>query len=1107
MSNREVKHTRKAAKREETIQNVSSRELVFPEKGDADFGDKLMSLKEYQVFSTPALQPITSVAEFEKHVDRSCGGFEKTIYQHLMQHFLSRRSPYKSLLLYHFLGVGKSCSAITISEALLLDHTEDEEPRIIVISPTALRKNFEEELFASVKYLNLESIKNQCTGDTYRRLVHGIKKDQNTGKGGNHEASVNYRTTVVKRIQQLIKSRYMFVTYAGLVNLQEKGISLTDKVFIIDEAHNLRENDVSKDSAEALKNIIRNGKRNRLVMLSATPMYNEPDEIFWMLSLLLMNDKRNAEAAKVEGMHLFKNDEPVAASFKALQRLSTEYISYIRGNNPFTFPARLKPVFSVNEAPSILNEDWTRNMRDDIITTVAGDRQRIYMIEHNDRVDIGNDNDVDTENNSNVGIGVGVGVGVGTGVNGNASNKKEDAKGTQSSVVKLQLSNITYPSDKSGSAGFNEIFSKVDDNKPIQVGYRSGKSNALMPTDGQLGRIAAKIKRICDIIRTSRGIVVVYSQFVWSGVVPCAIALEHMGFKRHGARNILSPKNAAGPSGMIAAFPDVPAPTYCILSGSDAVMGSTRIEDILPVLNNKNNMHGQQIKVILMTPVAGEGLSFKNVREMHILEPWYHFNKIEQVVGRAIRTCSHKMLLQEERNVTVYLHACINKQSTTTVPINKKKPTNSSSSSMSPDIHAYRISARKLYEMQSAEEAIRDNAIDCALLKNVNYYPRDLFQFAVTMHTSQNQHIPYRYGDNEALNIAPVCTHGGPNGLTALDSRSIRPSIFDDIIGTLMVRLKKYLESHIRQKKYFTVDELIDSMNDITADKNVATTAVMRILYPTILLHGYRIFPHMNGVIVVPNETAYTRVMVKLPSSVRANINNDGCDVEGLIKSINYGNVNINKNVGIYNAYLTINSACWGSLARYMITNVTTTIDTNAPVASVATLFAMTGALLHASELPRLASSRYSYIGYFDIFDTKKLTVILYTASNGTFREATDAELIAIKSTRVNVPKPNKVDTLYGLVEPTQFKKLPNDPLYNQLKLIGTDPKVISTKGAACNTKTKTEIESYLKMIDPAAKTTDKVKEQLCFSLAIELFKKNRIFTYPEWKPAAALHN
>jgi hypothetical protein len=985
--------------------------------------------------------------------------------------------------------VGKSCSAITISEALLMDHTEDEEPRIIVISPTALRKNFEEELFASVKYLNMESIKNQCTGDTYRRLVHGIKK------AGNHDANVNYRAAVVKRIQQLIKSRYMFVTYAGIVNLQEKGISLNDKVFIIDEAHNLRENDVSKESAEALKNIIRNGKRNRLVMLSATPMYNEPDEIFWMLSLLLMNDKRNAEAAKIEAMHLFKNDEPIAASFKALQRLSSEYISYIRGNNPFTFPARLKPVFSVNEAPSVLDEYWTKNMRDDIITTVAGDRQRIYMIEHNEKVDIGNgsgsgsESDVESENNSNVGVGVGV------------DDSSSGTKSTQSSVVKLQLSNITYPSNKSGSSGFNEIFSKVDDNKPIQVGYRSGKSNALMPTDGQLGQIAAKIKRICDIIRTSRGIVVVYSQFVWSGVVPLAIALEHMGFKRHGARNILSPKNAAGPSGMIAAFSDVPAPTYCILSGSDAVMGSTRIEDILPVLNNKNNMHGQQIKVVLMTPVAGEGLSFKNVREMHVLEPWYHFNKIEQVVGRAIRTCSHKILPHEERNVTVYLHACIyvNRESTTA-----KKPTGSSS--MSPDIHAYRISARKLYEMQSAEEAIRDNAIDCALLKNVNYYPRDLFQFAVTMHTSQDQHIPYRYGDNEALNIASVCAHQGPNGHSALDSRSIRPNIFDDIIDTLMVRLRKYLESHIRQKKYFTVDELIASMNDITADKEVATTAVTRIVYPTILLHGYRIFPHMNGVIVVPNETAYTRVMVKLPSSVRANINNDGCDVEGLIKSINYGNVNINKNVGIYNAYLTINSACWDSLARYMITNVTPTIDTNAPVASVATLFAMTGALLYASELPRIASSGHRYIGYFDIFDIKKLTVMLYSVSNGTFREATDAELTVIKSSRTNVPKPKVVDTLYGIVEPTQFKKLPNDPLYNQLKLIGTDPKVTSTKGAACNTKTKTEIESYLKTIDPAAKTTDKVKEQLCFSLAIELLKKNRLFTYPEWKPAAARH-
>ena len=44
------------------------------------------------------------------------------------------------------------------------------------------------------------------------------------------------------------------------------------------------------------------------------------------------------------------------------------------------------------------------------------------------------------------------------------------------------------------------------------------------------------------------------------------------------------------------------------------------------------------------------------VREVHVLEPWFHLNRLEQVIGRGIRNCSHKDIDEKERNVTVYLY-------------------------------------------------------------------------------------------------------------------------------------------------------------------------------------------------------------------------------------------------------------------------------------------------------------------------------------------------------------------------------------------------------------------------------------------------------------------
>jgi len=106
------------------VKNKKDFKLIFPEHGESDFGKKLTELPEYDIFYKNPISPIHTQEEFEKYVENACTGFEKTLYQHFVQHYLSRRSPYKSLLLFHGLGSGKTCSAITIAESLLLDHSQ-----------------------------------------------------------------------------------------------------------------------------------------------------------------------------------------------------------------------------------------------------------------------------------------------------------------------------------------------------------------------------------------------------------------------------------------------------------------------------------------------------------------------------------------------------------------------------------------------------------------------------------------------------------------------------------------------------------------------------------------------------------------------------------------------------------------------------------------------------------------------------------------------------------------------------------------------------------------------------------------------------------------------
>ena len=57
---------------------------------------------------------------------------------------------------------------------------------------------------------------------------------------------------------------------------------------------------------------------------------------------------------------------------------------------------------------------------------------------------------------------------------------------------------------------------------------------------------------------------------------------------------------------------------------------------------------------MMITQSGAEGISLKNVRRVLITEYFWNSVRIDQVIGRAVRTCSHMGLPVEDRNVGVY---------------------------------------------------------------------------------------------------------------------------------------------------------------------------------------------------------------------------------------------------------------------------------------------------------------------------------------------------------------------------------------------------------------------------------------------------------------------
>lgn len=89
-----------------------------------------------------------------------------------------------------------------------------------------------------------------------------------------------------------------------------------------------------------------------------------------------------------------------------------------------------------------------------------------------------------------------------------------------------------------------------------------------------------------------------------------------------------------------------------IYSGS--ITNDEQRASILRKFNALSNLYGDEYKVLLVTEAGGEGITLKAVQYVHILESDYRENKIQQLIGRAVRYKSHDDLPAELRKVHIY---------------------------------------------------------------------------------------------------------------------------------------------------------------------------------------------------------------------------------------------------------------------------------------------------------------------------------------------------------------------------------------------------------------------------------------------------------------------
>lgn len=655
--------------------------------------------------------------------------FKPFKFQKLLRDYMQNNSPYRGILLYHGLGVGKTCSAITIAENLKT------ERNVVVLLPASLKNNF----------------------ITKGLLFCGDRR---------------YREN-----PELYKEKYTFISYNAsntVTQLRRIG-NLDNKVIIIDEVHNLVSKIIgglvgtSKQGKE-IYNFLMTAQNSKIVAMSGTPLVNDPFELAVLFNILRgyieivyfrivsvaskygntweLNDleKKLAELKYIDYININKANQSIEFHLK-VRSYTEEYretldkikeicdnngvvVSFIELKNMELFPTdndgdtfgnyfvqddvvkgdRLKNadifkrrILGLVSYYKSNNDNYPELIKKDFIRVDMSPYQyQIYeILRKKERL---------TER--------------GSGGDKKKKGKGRSIKGTFR-VFSRQACNFVFPEEinrpypdpafivslKAGENNSNKPSDKIDKlNKTLQL-EENANENGIMSKEYKeridyaiaklvekgetyfragpegLDKLSPKMKVMLENVNNSPGLVFIYSNFrTLEGVELFSKVLDFNGYAKY------NPKVTRSSS----------TPTYAIYSGME---DETEKNEVLKIFTSEANKRGELIKIILATSAGAEGLDLKNIRQIHIMEPYWNQVRIDQVIGRGVRRNSHIDLPENERNVEVYRY----------FSVLSKKDRNQTREANSTDEYMDLVSLKKQYIIDELLQIMKECAFDCIL--------------------------------------------------------------------------------------------------------------------------------------------------------------------------------------------------------------------------------------------------------------------------------------------------------------------------------------------------------------------------------------------------------
>lgn len=211
-----------------------------------------------------------------------------------------------------------------------------------------------------------------------------------------------------------------------------------------------------------------------------------------------------------------------------------------------------------------------------------------------------------------------------------------------------------------------------------------------------------KMNIIYEKIEENPGLALVYSQFVKTeGLAIFSIVLEAHGYEKLDlTKNTNTKKNR-----------------YTIYSGEES---REEKEQILKIFTDPKNKNGDFCKIILISEAGATGLDLKNIRQVHIMEPFWNEVRIKQIIGRAVRYKSHIELPNKDRNVDIFRYVSVFTKEQEEEFIKQGYGPISTREKITSDEYIYDLAKKKELLTNELLDIYKSSAVDCKLNKIMN---------------------------------------------------------------------------------------------------------------------------------------------------------------------------------------------------------------------------------------------------------------------------------------------------------------------------------------------------------------------------------------------------